>query len=44
MDPARLGTAARMQMGGQQNRMTTAARQGTAARKEVNYSGVGQNT
>lgn len=24
--------------------MTTAMRQGTAARKEVNYSGVGQNT
>ena len=40
MDPARLGTAARMQMGGQQ-RMTTAMRQGTAARKEANYSGVG---
>ena len=43
MDPSRLGTAARMQMGGQQ-RMTTAMRQGTAAKKEVNYSGVGQNT
>ncbi len=44
MDPARLGTAARMQIGGQQIRMTTAARQGIAAWKVVNYTGVGQNT
>lgn len=41
----RLGTAQRMQMGGaNNNRMTTAMRQGTAARREANYSGVGQNT
>jgi intraflagellar transport protein 74 len=34
-----------MQMGGAQaNRMTTAMRQGTAARREANFSGVGQNT
>lgn len=30
-------------MGGA-NRMTTAMRQGTAARREANFSGVGQNT
>ena len=31
-----------MQMGG--NRMPTAMRQGTAAKRELNFSGVGQNT
>lgn len=33
-----------MQMGGQPNRMTTAMRQGTAAQRQPNFSGVGQNT
>ena len=41
---ARLGTAQRMQMGGAQRMTTAAMRQGTAARKEANFSGVGQNT
>jgi intraflagellar transport protein 74 len=45
MDPARLGTAARMQMGGANaNRMTTGMRMTTAAKREANFSGVGQNT
>jgi hypothetical protein len=45
MDPARMGTAQRMQMGGAgANRMTTAMRMGTAAKREANFSGVGQNT
>ena len=43
MDP-RVPTAQRMQMGGQPNRMTTAMRQGTAAQRQPNFSGVGQNT
>jgi intraflagellar transport protein 74 len=42
MDP-RIPTAQRMQMGGA-NRMTTGMRQGTAAKRELNFSGVGQNT
>jgi hypothetical protein len=46
MDP-RVPTAQRMQMGGQPAggaRMSTAMRMGTAAQKQPNFSGVGQNT
>lgn len=43
----RVPTAQRMQMGGQPaggNRMSTAMRQGTAAQRQPNFTGVGQNT